>query len=100
MIPAEHVADGCCAFSVRLVTRQPVLIHSIKNSSVNGFETVADVRKRSFNYDRHCVLYKGFLHFLYKLCIDYVLLGIHYILGLIILMCHLSSPPYTSILTA
>ena len=76
----EHVADYTRALAVRLVRPQTELAHSVYDTAVDRFKTVANVRYRARNVDRHRVRNKAFLHFVDNgrrkyLGIVYVILG-------------------------
>ena len=56
----------------------------VEYAAVDGLETVSHVRQCSADDDRHRVLNVRVFHFAYKLGRDYVLVGKHYIFGLIV----------------
>ena len=47
MIASENGTDGVGALTVRLVRIKTVFVHRIKNTSVNGLESVPYVGERS-----------------------------------------------------
>src|SRR5262245_64234225 len=62
MIPAEHVADDGGRFPIRLAGRKSLLVHRVKNASVDRFQTVARVGQRAANDHRHSVVEITTLH--------------------------------------
>ncbi len=55
VIFTQHVADDSCALAVSLVVVQSHFVHGEQNSSVHGFESVANVGNRAGFIDRHCI---------------------------------------------
>ena len=67
MVAAQHIADRSCALPVRLIPRQAILIHGIKNAAMNRFQAVPHIRQSAADDNRHCVFNIAFLHFLNEL---------------------------------
>ena len=58
MVTSENGTDGVRALAVRLVRIERVFVHCVKDTPVNGLESVADVRERSGRDNRHGVIEK------------------------------------------
>ena len=56
VILAENLAYNTRALSVRLVGCEAQVVHSEENSPVHWLQTVPDIRQRTPNDHRHCVL--------------------------------------------
>ena len=90
MISAQHVADACSRLFERFVAGETVFVHSVQNSSVNRFQSVAHVGERSSDDNRHCILYIAFFHFPDQFAFRNRLIGKCDVFGLIIsVMCHI-----------
>ena len=63
MVFAEHFAHDHSALTIGLVGGQTKFAHSVKNTSVNGFQTVSYVGDCTGYVDRHRVCDKGFFKF-------------------------------------
>ena len=57
---AEHVADDARRFAERLVRRDAQLVHGVENPAMHGFQSVAHIRKRAADDDRHRIGDKRF----------------------------------------
>src|SRR5215475_10749793 len=74
MIPAQHVADDGGRFPIRFAGRQPLLVHRVKNSSVDGFQAVADVGQRAADDHRHGVVEITTLHLVFNVDLRFQLI--------------------------
>ena len=92
MVPAEHVADAGGGFFERLVRGQIVLIHGVEDAPVHGLETVAYIRQRTPDDDRHGILDVRGLHLMDELALNDLLVGIENVLPFIVLG-HGCTPP-------
>ncbi len=73
MIMTQHVADGGCRLSERLIAGQTVLIHGVQDSAVNRLQAVSHIRKSSANDHRHCIINITFPYFFFYFNVDNIL---------------------------
>ena len=65
MVFAHHVTDDTGGFFVGLVWREAVFVHGVKDAAMDGFQTVANVRKSAAHDYAHGVFEIAFLHFVF-----------------------------------
>ena len=85
MVTAQHVADAGCGLTEGPVRGQIILVHSVQNPPVNRLQTVTNIGQRTTDDNGHSILDVAVFHFFYKLGFHDGLIGIHDILGLVIL---------------
>ena len=71
VILTHRIADNTRAFSVRLVRSVIELAHRIQNTPLNGFQAVADIRKRALRDHAHGVIDIRALHCLFQVYVLY-----------------------------
>jgi len=62
---ADNVTDDPGRLLVRLVVHIVQFIHCIKNSAVNGLQSVPDIRQSPADYCAHCIIEVRAFHLLF-----------------------------------
>ena len=70
MIFTQHFTDGIRAFSVRLGSGDAVLVHTVEDTSVNGLESVPDVRQRARHDNAHRIIEERLAHLAVDIDVD------------------------------
>ena len=86
MVPAQHVTDTGRGLAEGAVRGQIVLVHSVEDPSMDGFETVPGIGQGTSDDDGHGILDVRGFHFMNKLRGDDSLIREHDILGLVIFL--------------
>src|SRR6185369_13506428 len=67
VILTDNITDHTGRFLVRLVVVVAHVVHGVQTAPVNRFETVANIRQRPADYDRHGVVHVGALHLIFNI---------------------------------
>src|SRR5262249_8326463 len=62
VIVAHHLADDAGTLEVAAVGPVPAVVHRVQDADVDGLQTVADIRQRAADDDRHRVVEEAALH--------------------------------------
>ena len=75
VVLTQHVTHAGGRLLKRLVRGQAGFIHGVKNTAVNGFQTVTDIGQRSAHNNGHSVLNIGALHLVFQMGLGNNLVG-------------------------
>ena len=71
VILTKHLTDHSSRFLIRGVIEKTHVVHGIEDTTVDRFQTVANVRQRTGNNNRHSIIDIGRLHFGFYIDLSY-----------------------------